>query len=259
MNKTFKYDVFLSYSSRDKEIVTTLAERLKNDGLRVWLDSWVIKPGDSIPLKIQQGLEQSRTLIMCMSAAYFGSEWGALEHNTLLFRDPTNTQRRFIPLLVEDCTRPDVIAQFAYIDWRTPSGEAYAKIFEASAKGKSKNARTRAQKKANQALMTLSDHKDYVLCAAVTPDGNRIISGSNDKTLKFWGMPQQEILAEASNAARYTNAKVVLVGKTGVGKTGLALRLCEDRWEATESTHGMIVSRLELPSGFGTRDMEREV
>ena len=63
--KTVEYDVFLSYSSKDKEKVHTLAERLKADGLRVWLDAWAIRPGDSIPLKIQQGLEQSRTLLMC--------------------------------------------------------------------------------------------------------------------------------------------------------------------------------------------------
>jgi hypothetical protein len=51
-----------------------------------------------------------------MSPAYFESEWGTAEHHTLLFRDPTNAQRRFIPLLIADCTPPDIIAQFAHID-----------------------------------------------------------------------------------------------------------------------------------------------
>ncbi len=44
-----------------------LAERLKGDGLRVWLDEWMIQPGDSIPLKIEQGLESSRTFVPVMS------------------------------------------------------------------------------------------------------------------------------------------------------------------------------------------------
>ncbi|HEX8130684.1 MAG TPA: adenylate/guanylate cyclase domain-containing protein [Pyrinomonadaceae bacterium] len=39
----------------------------------------------------------------------------------------------------------------------------------------------------------------------------------------------------------YTNAKVVLVGETGVGKTGLGTRLAEGVWRKTESTHGMNV------------------
>jgi GTPase SAR1 family protein len=59
-------------------------------------------------------------------------------------------------------------------------------------------------------------------------------------------------------AARYTNAKVVLVGESGVGKTGLALRLAEDRWQETGSTHGMNVWRLNLPE-VETDGMEREV
>ena len=123
MGSDFKYDVFLSYSSKDKEVVHALAERLKQDGLRVWLDAWAIRPGDSIPLKIQEGLEQSRVLLMCMSPDYFASDWGRMEHLTLLFRDPTNAERRFIPLLIEECQPPDIIAQFARIDWRTISEE----------------------------------------------------------------------------------------------------------------------------------------
>jgi hypothetical protein len=45
MDSEFEYDVFLSYSSKDSEIVHALAERLKQDGLRVWLDAWAIQPG----------------------------------------------------------------------------------------------------------------------------------------------------------------------------------------------------------------------
>ena len=32
----FPYDVFLSHSSKDKAVVRELAERLREDGLRVW-------------------------------------------------------------------------------------------------------------------------------------------------------------------------------------------------------------------------------
>ena len=44
---------------------------------------------------------------------------------------------------------------------------------------------------------------------------------------------------------RYANAKVVLVGDTGVGKTGMALRLRGKRWRETDSTHGRKVHLLE--------------
>lgn len=124
----FEFDVFLSYSSKDISTVHALAESLKRDGLRVWFDKWEIQPGDSIPLKIQHGLEKSHILVMCMSPAYFESEWGALEHHTLLFRDPTNKNRRLIPLLIENCIPPDIIAHLAYIDLRSPSDEEYKRL-----------------------------------------------------------------------------------------------------------------------------------
>jgi hypothetical protein len=38
MAETFKYDVFISHSEKDKSAVRELAERLRRDGLRVWFD-----------------------------------------------------------------------------------------------------------------------------------------------------------------------------------------------------------------------------
>jgi len=111
MDETFDYDVFLSYSSKDRNVVHALAERLRDAGLRVWLDDWVVQPGGPIGLKIQHGLEKSRVLLMCMSKAYFASDWAGLEHHSLLFRDPTNKERRFVPVLIEDCYRPYAVAQ----------------------------------------------------------------------------------------------------------------------------------------------------
>jgi len=54
MSTHFDYDVFISHSSKDKPVVRKLGNRLKKDGLRVWLDDRVIQPGDMIVFKIQQ-------------------------------------------------------------------------------------------------------------------------------------------------------------------------------------------------------------
>jgi hypothetical protein len=53
----FEYDVFLSYSSKDKQTAQTLGKRLRKDGLKVWMDG----------RKIARGVEKSRTLVMSMS------------------------------------------------------------------------------------------------------------------------------------------------------------------------------------------------
>ena len=75
MPDPFQYDVFLSHSAKDKAVARGVAERLQADGLRVLLDECVLKPGDSIPAKIEEGLEHSRALVLCMSANAFGSDW----------------------------------------------------------------------------------------------------------------------------------------------------------------------------------------
>ncbi len=102
MNDNFSYDVFLSHSAKDKPVVRAVAERLRKDGLRVWFDEWEIYIGDSISAKIEEGLEHSRVLVLCMSANAFGSDWAQLESGVFRFRDPLNKERRFIPLRLDD-------------------------------------------------------------------------------------------------------------------------------------------------------------
>jgi hypothetical protein len=103
MSENFRYDVFLSHSHADKPRVRWLAERLRAAGLRVWFDEWIIQPGDDIYLAVERGLEVLRTLVLCLSPAALDSDWVGLERSTVLFRDPANAGRRFIPLLLADC------------------------------------------------------------------------------------------------------------------------------------------------------------
>lgn len=65
----FQFDVFLSHNSGDKPQVRGVAERLRDAGLRVWFDEWVIKPGEDIYLAVERGLEHARVLVLCLSTA----------------------------------------------------------------------------------------------------------------------------------------------------------------------------------------------
>src|ERR1044072_8833410 len=109
MSRNSQYDVFLSHSPKDKSVVRALAERLRNDGLHVWFDEWEINPGDNIAWKIEEGLERSRVLVLCMSANAFGLDWTQLESQTFRFRDPSNSNRRFIPLRLDKASIKDVL------------------------------------------------------------------------------------------------------------------------------------------------------
>jgi hypothetical protein len=89
LDSNFYYDVYLTYSIRDKAVVRETEERLRTEGLRVWFDEWVFKPGDSIRAKIDKGLERSRVLMP--------SNCAQLESSTFRFRDPLCRERLFLP------------------------------------------------------------------------------------------------------------------------------------------------------------------
>jgi WD40 repeat protein len=184
-----QYDVFLSHSSRDKAVVRELAQRLKDDGLRVWFDEWIIKPGDMIGKKIDEGLASSRVLLLCMSKHFFASEWSSMESGSFRFRDPTNKEGRFIPLRLDKTEVPLALRQFAYVEWgRKPNDSVYERLLEAI-----RPLQTELPAPADQArsldkitrVLSLG-HTDAVRSVAFSPDCRRVVSGSSDYTVRLW-------------------------------------------------------------------------
>src|SRR5260370_37167151 len=88
MPDEFAYDVFLSHSSKDKAVVRPIAERLRKDGLRVWFDE------SEDPSKVEEGMERSRVLVLCMSGNVFGADWAKVETRTFRVREPLYNERR---------------------------------------------------------------------------------------------------------------------------------------------------------------------
>lgn len=187
MPTDFKYDVFLSHSAKDKPTVRQLANYLRSQGVRVWLDEWEIQPGDLIGLKINQGLEQSRTLLLVMSAHASESEWVTFESQTILFSDPTNQQRRFIPLRLDDAEIKGALKQFAYVDWRQRSDEQSARVLSAC-RPPTASAEVADEKTEAQPSKVLKGHRHSIYRVAVTPNGTLAISGSIDKTVRIWNL-----------------------------------------------------------------------
>jgi len=131
MSTAFSFDIFLSHNVNDKPRVRSLAEHLRAEGLRVWFDEWAIKPGDDIYLAVEDGLEAARVLVLCLSEHALGSDWVKMERSTVLFRDPSNKGRRFIPLLLDDCKLPDSLRRFKYVDFRMEDEGAFLELVEA--------------------------------------------------------------------------------------------------------------------------------
>ena len=79
------YDVFISHAHEDKEtFVEPLANLLRERGLKVWYDRFVLKPGDSLSKTIEAGLAQSPFGVLVLSHSFFAKRWPETEYRTLL-------------------------------------------------------------------------------------------------------------------------------------------------------------------------------
>ncbi len=73
------------------------------------------------------------------------------------------------------------------------------------------------------------------------------LTGEKDTVIRIWDLDIQALLGRKPEVrtGRYRNAKVVLVGDTGVGKTGLGLVLTREKFRPTESTHSRHVWKFD--------------
>lgn len=105
------YDVFISHASEDKEeVALPLYHRLRNLGLKVWLDSFEISIGDSIRRSIDRGLSNSRFGIVVLSPHFFKKEWTQKELDALLAK--TSSGSKVILPVWHNISR-DEVAQFS--------------------------------------------------------------------------------------------------------------------------------------------------
>lgn len=114
----FEYDVFLSYSSHDKQWVRgELLPRIEAAGLRALIDFRDFRPGAASIKEMERGVTVCRTTLLVLSPEYIASAWCEIENIMLQTLDPANRELRLIPLLKADCKKPLRIAAFTYIDF----------------------------------------------------------------------------------------------------------------------------------------------
>jgi WD40 repeat protein len=104
-------------------------------------------------------------------------------------------------------------------------------------------------------LRRFEGHVGPVFSVAVLLDGRRAISGSWDNSLRLWDI---DTTAGYSDTVGYTTARIVLLGDSGVGKTGLGGELhmanSASRRPLTDSNSGQSPnSAISAPMAFNAR------
>lgn len=124
-SKTIK-DIYLSHRDLNNDLASKLAADIEsqmfgNRHITVWLDEAEIRPGQSIPGKVNEGLETSRFIGLVLTPEYFESKsgWTDAEWHSILHTDPDNRRSKIIPLLMKDCPYiPYLLCHLKMIDFR---------------------------------------------------------------------------------------------------------------------------------------------
>src|ERR1043166_9564727 len=92
-------DVFISHASEDKDtFVRDLARHLRDLGVDVWYDEFVLQPGDSLRRSIDSGLRESRYCVVVFSPSFFAKSWTKWELDGIVQRHIDSTTPVILPV-----------------------------------------------------------------------------------------------------------------------------------------------------------------
>ncbi len=120
-----RFDVFLIYNREDETTVTSLANALKDRGLRVWLDKWELAPGRLWQDAIAQTITTCNAAAVCVGENGVGP-WEEHEMRALIRRFVSEKKRGnavpVIPILLPGAPAnvqlPVFLEAFAWVDLR---------------------------------------------------------------------------------------------------------------------------------------------
>lgn len=108
--------LFLSHSSKNKELVRKLAQDLNVCEIDVWLDSWEINAGDSLYEKLSTAIEDSKYIALIISEEFNESVWANNELKQAIAREIRIKRKLIIPILIDDAQIPPFLEDRIYVN-----------------------------------------------------------------------------------------------------------------------------------------------
>src|SRR5579872_2535960 len=109
--------IFVSHSSSDDAFARQLSNDLELIGHTPWMDDLDIRPGESIPSAIQDGLSKARYGIVIVSQAALSSNWVDAEWKEKFWDTLKAQKARVIPVMKEKCELPQFLRTLSYADF----------------------------------------------------------------------------------------------------------------------------------------------
>jgi hypothetical protein len=105
--------VFLSYSRQDwDQYASPLVERLRSEGVHVWVDQHTIDSGDDWMDEINEALQQSECLVLCVSPEALASKYVKMEYRYFI-----SENKPILPVLCREADFPAELRGIQYVTY----------------------------------------------------------------------------------------------------------------------------------------------
>jgi len=128
--------LFVCHASEDKPFVEQLVSELDRRAMYAWYDKREIVVGDSIIERINEGLGAADYLVAVLSPRSVAKPWVSREMSSSLMRQLEGKGIRILPVLLERCEIPSLLADLKYADFSESFEHGMADLMSAIRRGK---------------------------------------------------------------------------------------------------------------------------
>ncbi|MBW4520907.1 MAG: TIR domain-containing protein [Scytolyngbya sp. HA4215-MV1] len=132
-------DFFISYNRHDQQWAEWIAWVLEEAGYTAIIQAWDFRPGGNFVLDMQRAVAECQKTIAVLSENYLRSAYTQPEWAAAFAQNPTSTERKLIPVRVENCQLNGLLAQIVYLDvFDCEETEAQQQLLDAVREGRVK-------------------------------------------------------------------------------------------------------------------------
>lgn len=134
-----KKDFFISYTKKNEDWATWIAETLERNGYTTVIQAWDFQAGGTFISDMHEALKKCVKIIPVLSSEYLNKPYCLAEWQNVFVDDPTGEKRLIIPIRIEDVKPEGLLKTRTYIDlFGLNESDATVKLLDCIATGSKK-------------------------------------------------------------------------------------------------------------------------
>lgn len=122
--------VFISHNHFNKDIAREIGLFLAAENINVWFDEWDIASGESIPSKVNNGLELCTHFLLLWSEEASRAPWVIAETNAIIGRLLSTGSVKIIPIMLDGTPLPTILSSYKYIEYGSGTEQDRSKVIQ---------------------------------------------------------------------------------------------------------------------------------